>query len=108
MTRSDLAKQIAKLNNHLSSRDAELIVRVILEYISRQLANGERIEIRDFGSFCLHYRAPRKAHNPKTGEVFFLECKHVPYFKMGKELREQINQQLWGKKPKEYRGNRLQ
>jgi integration host factor subunit beta len=46
---------------------------------------------RIFGSFCLHYRPPRKAHNPKTGEKLVTEPKHAVHFKPGKELREQVN-----------------
>jgi integration host factor subunit beta len=56
------------------------------------LSTNERIEIRGFGSFCLHYRAPRTGRNPKTGTTVELEGKHVPYFKPGKELRERVNQ----------------
>ena len=55
------------------------------------LSNGDRIEIRGFGSFSLHYRPPRKAHNPKTGEKLMTEPKHAAHFKPGKELRDQIN-----------------
>ncbi|OZO45671.1 integration host factor subunit beta, partial [Pseudomonas fluorescens] len=58
------------------------------------LADGERIEIRGFGSFSLHYRAPRVGRNPKTGESVSLPAKHVPHFKPGKELREQVNASL--------------
>lgn len=92
MTRSELVEQIAKRHDQLNSKDVELAVRVILEHMSRGLAHGERIEVRGFGSFSLHYRAPRKAHNPKTGEVLQLGCKFVPHFKPGKELRERVNQ----------------
>ena len=91
MTRSELVEQIAKVSDQLSLKDVELAVRVILEHISRGLACGERIEVRGFGSFSLHYRAPRQAHNPKTGEVLQLECRYVPHFKPGKEMRERVN-----------------
>ena len=62
-----------------------------LEQMSETLASGERIEIRGFGSFSLHYRAPRIGRNPKTGESVALAGKHVPHFKPGKELRERVN-----------------
>ena len=55
------------------------------------LQQGERIEIRGFGSFSLHYRAPRVGRNPKTGEKVELLGKSVPHFKPGKELRERVN-----------------
>ena len=58
------------------------------------LARGERIEIRGFGSFSLHYRAPRIGRNPKTGEQVALAGKYVPHFKPGKELRERVNEGL--------------
>ena len=58
------------------------------------LAAGDRIEIRGFGSFCLHYRAPRVGRNPKTGDSVDLAAKYVPHFKPGKELRDQVNDSL--------------
>ena len=58
---------------------------------AQTLASGERIEIRGFGSFSLHYREPRIGRNPKTGESVGLSGKHVPHFKPGKELRERVN-----------------
>jgi integration host factor subunit beta len=59
--------------------------------MTRALVNNERIEIRGFGSFCLHFRGPRSGRNPKTGEKVELPGKYVPYFKPGKELRERVN-----------------
>ena len=59
--------------------------------MSKSLYSGERIEIRGFGSFSLHYRAPRVGRNPKTGESVELGSKYVPHFKPGKELRELVN-----------------
>ena len=60
--------------------------------MSQTLEKGERIEIRGFGSFSLHYRQPRIGRNPKTGEKVDLDAKHVPHFKAGKELRERVNE----------------
>ena len=62
--------------------------------MSLTLSSGERIEIRGFGSFSLHYRAPRTGRNPKTGETVDLTGKFVPHFKPGKELRDQVNDGL--------------
>ena len=59
--------------------------------MSEVLSTGGRIEIRGFGSFSLHYRAPRKVRNPKTGETVSLSGKYVPHFKPGKELKERVN-----------------
>ena len=59
--------------------------------MSDALAQGERIEIRGFGSFSLHFRPPRQGRNPKTGETVALAGKYVPHFKPGKDLRERVN-----------------
>ena len=60
--------------------------------MSDSLIKGRRIEIRGFGSFSLHYRPPRNAHNPKTGERVVTVAKYSPHFKPGKGLRDLINQ----------------
>lgn len=91
MTKSELVDQLAAQQRHLSHADVELAVRTILEQMSRALAEGERIEIRGFGSFSLHFRPPRMGRNPKTGEAVALPGKHVPHFKPGKALRERVN-----------------
>ncbi len=91
MTKSELIERITALQPQLSARDVELAVKTIIEQMSYTLATGERIEIRGFGSFTLHYRAARKGRNPKTGDAVQLEGKHVPHFKPGKELRERVN-----------------
>jgi integration host factor subunit beta len=64
----------------------------MLEQMSQALASGERIEIRGFGSFSLHFRPPRLGRNPKTGDSVSLTGKYVPHFKPGKELRERVNE----------------
>jgi integration host factor subunit beta len=91
MTKSELIDQLAELQRHLAHLDVELGVKSVLEQMSAALANGERIEIRGFGSFSLHYRAPRMGRNPKTGESVALPGKHVPHFKPGKALRERVD-----------------
>ena len=91
MTKSELIDQLAELQQHLAHLDVELGVKSILEQMSAALAEGDRIEIRGFGSFSLHYRAPRIGRNPKTGESVGLAGKYVPHFKPGKELRERVN-----------------
>ncbi len=92
MTKSELIDVIAREQSHLAYRDVELAVKCILEHMSQALASGERIEIRGFGSFSLHYRPPRQGRNPKTGASVALAGKYVPHFKPGKELRERVNQ----------------
>ncbi len=91
MTKSELIERIAARQSQLSVKDVELAVKAILEDMSEMLANGGRIEIRGFGSFSLHFRAPRTGRNPKTGESVDLQGKYVPHFKPGKELRERVN-----------------
>ncbi len=90
MTKSDLIEALAFGQTHLATRDVELSVKILLEEMSNTLAGGDRIEIRGFGSFSLHYRPPRTGRNPKTGESVALPGKHVPHFKPGKQLRERV------------------
>ena len=92
MTKSELIDTIAARQSQLSAKDVELAVKTVLEHMSQALATGERIEIRGFGSFSLHYRQPRRGRNPKTGDSVELTGKHVPHFKPGKELRERVDE----------------
>lgn len=91
MTKSELIEVIARKQKHLQAKDVEASVKHLLDIMSDALANGQRIEIRGFGSFSLHYRPPRMGRNPKTGEAVALAGKHVPHFKPGKDLRERVN-----------------
>lgn len=91
MTKSELIERLADKLNHLAAKDVEEAIKEILEMMANTLSKGERIEIRGFGSFSLHYRAPRVGRNPKTGESVELDGKYVPHFKPGKELRERVN-----------------
>jgi len=94
MTKSELIELMASKQPSLQLKDVESGVKELLEYMAQSLADGDRIEIRGFGSFSLHFRAPRTGRNPKTGESVELEGKYVPYFKPGKELRERVNASL--------------
>ncbi|OUD13992.1 integration host factor subunit beta [Thioflexithrix psekupsensis] len=91
MTKSELIEAIAEKQKQLAPKDIDLAVKTLLEHMAQALANGERIEIRGFGSFSLHYRPPRTGRNPKTGEAVSLPAKYVPHFKPGKELRDRVN-----------------
>ncbi|RMD78002.1 MAG: integration host factor subunit beta [Gammaproteobacteria bacterium] len=91
MTKSELIERLAQKHHQLTYKDVEFAVKTLTEQMARSLASGERIEIRGFGSFSLHYRPPRVGRNPKTGEPVPLPGKHVPHFKPGKELRERVN-----------------
>lgn len=94
MTKSELIERIANRQDQLPPKDVELAVKMIIESMTQALVADGRIEVRGFGSFCLHYRAPRVGRNPKTGDSVELTGKYVPYFKPGKELRERVNQSL--------------
>lgn len=91
MTKSDLIGLLAMKQPQLDYRDVELAVKELLEQMSLALASGERIEVRGFGSFSLHYRPPRVGRNPKTGDSVEVPDKYVPHFKPGKELRDRVN-----------------
>lgn len=94
MTKSELIELLAQRQKHLTYKDVEFAVKTMIEQMAQNLAMGERIEIRGFGSFSLHYRPPRMGRNPKTGESVRLDGKYVPHFKPGKELRERVNQSI--------------
>ena len=94
MTKSELIERMLTKQPQLSAKDVELAVKTILDHMSQSLSTGERIEIRGFGSFSLHYRSPRMGRNPNTGDSGELSGKFVPHFKPGKELRDQVNDSL--------------
>ncbi len=92
MTKSELIEKLASDFPHIQLKDVETAVKEILEQMAGSLANNERIEIRGFGSFSLHFRAPRVGRNPKTGDKVELDGKYVPHFKPGKELRDRVKE----------------
>lgn len=93
MNKSELVEKLAE-RAKITKKRAEQVVNLVFDQMSEALRRGERIEIRGFGSFSLHYRAPRIGRNPKTGESVGLAGKYVPHFKPGKELRERVNRGL--------------
>lgn len=92
MTKSELIESLVRKQSQLGYKDVELAVKALLEHMAFTLSCGERIEIRGFGSFSLHYRPPRIGRNPKSGTPVSLPSKYVPHFKPGKELRERVNE----------------
>lgn len=92
MTKSELIEALVAKQPGVQPKLVEQGVRDILEAMVQTMANGERIEIRGFGSFSLHYRQPRLGRNPKTGDKVQLDGKYVPHFKPGKMLRERVDQ----------------
>lgn len=91
MTKSDLIERLVASQTHLSQKDVELAVKLVLDEVTDTLEQGGRIEIRGFGSFSVHHRPARMGRNPKTGEAVRIPQKYVPHFKPGKELRERVN-----------------
>ena len=91
MIKSELITAISHKLPHLLDKDVMLAVNKVIDKIGSSLAEGMRVEIRGFGSFCLRYRPPRRAHNPKTGEKLLTEPKYVVYFKPGKDMRDRVD-----------------
>ncbi len=91
MTKSELINRLAERFPQLVTKDAEFAVKTILDSLSDAMSQGQRIEIRGFGSFALSVRPPRVGRNPKSGERVMVKEKRVPHFKPGKELRERVD-----------------
>lgn len=91
MTKSELIASLAGSFPQLLVKDAELTVKTILDTLTAALAEGQRIEIRGFGSFGVNVRPPRIGRNPRSGEKVMVQEKRVPHFKAGKELRERVD-----------------
>ena len=91
MTKSELVEQLSTTADGLNKKEAELIVNTIFDSIGDALINGDRVEIRGFGSFSIRERDAREARNPKSGEVVSTPAKKTPFFKTGKELRSRVD-----------------
>lgn len=91
MTKSELIQKLAKKFPHLYIRDIEKLVNTVFGEITSAMAGNRRIELRGFGAFSVRKREGRKARNPKTGEEVFVGTRYVPYFRLGKDLRNRLN-----------------
>ena len=91
MNKSDLIKRISDGEVLLNEEDFEQSVNTILSLISNSLSNGNRVEIRNFGTFSIRSRKQRISRNPKTGTSVLVEAKHHPYFRASKHLKESLN-----------------
>ena len=91
MTKAELVEDVARAAE-LTKKDAERLVEIVFESIIESLNQGEKIELRGFGSFRVRERGARRGRNPKTGDPVSIPAKRVPYFKPGKELKELINE----------------
>jgi integration host factor subunit beta len=92
MTKAELVERVAEKIN-LTKKQTETIVNILLNSITEALSNGDKVELRGFGSFRIRERNPREGRNPKTGETVSIPAKKVPFFKAGKELREMVDDQ---------------
>lgn len=91
MIKSELIARLAEDNPHLTQKDIERVVSVILDRMIQALEDGGRVELRGFGAFSVRSRGARSGRNPRTGEAVSVRAKHVPFFKSGKELRVRLN-----------------
>ncbi|WP_091736560.1 integration host factor subunit beta [Phenylobacterium immobile] len=91
MIKSELIARLAEENPHLTQRDIERLVGVVLERMIQALEDGGRVELRGFGALSVRSRDARAGRNPRTGEPVDVQAKHVPFFKSGKELRQRLN-----------------
>ena len=91
MTKSELIARLAEQNPSLYHRDLEQLVNTVFETITKALENGDRVELRGFGAFSVRERKARIGRNPRTGEPVNVEAKRMPFFKMGKGMRERLN-----------------
>lgn len=91
MTKSGLIEDVARRTPHISKRDTEVVVNTIFDAMVDALRQGDRIEIRGFGSFQVKIRDARDGRNPKTGEPVHISAKRTPFFKVGKELKEMVD-----------------
>ena len=91
MTKSELIARLAEQNPSLYHRDLERLVNTVFETITKALEDGNRVELRGFGAFSVRERKARIGRNPRTGEPVNVDAKRMPFFKMGKGMRERLN-----------------
>lgn len=92
VVRSELVHQLTKAHPNLSGKDVDCATRCLLNFLTDSLVQGQRIELRGFGSFSLHHRKKRIASHPKTGATIFLPAKSTPHFKPGKSVRDAVDE----------------
>ena len=91
INKSDLIQDVSARCDYISETEVDDAVREIIELLSEKLIENNRIEVRGFGTFCLHHREARQGRNPITGEMVMVPQKSIPHFKPGKALREGVN-----------------
>ena len=90
MTKAELVEKVANKIN-LTKKETEGIVSIIFQSITDSLTEGDKVELRGFGSFRIRERNARVGRNPKSGEKVEVPAKKVPFFKVGKELKEMVD-----------------
>ena len=90
MTKAELVEQVSERLD-LTKKQTEVIVNILFNSITEALSQGDKVELRGFGSFRTRHRNPREGRNPKTGASVHIPAKKVPFFKAGKELREMVD-----------------
>ena len=91
MTKSELILKITSKNSYLYHKDVYKIIDTLFNCVTKALKDGDRIELRGFGTFTTKMRNARIGRNPKTGEPVAIPQKKMPFFKMGKSMKERIN-----------------
>jgi len=92
MTKAELVEKVAD-KIQLPKKQTETVVNILLNSITEALSEGDKVELRGFGSFRIRNRNPREGRNPKTGDTVQIPAKRVPFFKAGKALREMVDSQ---------------
>ena len=90
MTKAELVEKVAD-KIQLTKKQTEAVIDILLNSITEALSEGDKVELRGFGSFRIRNRNPREGRNPKTGDTVQISAKRVPFFKAGKELREMVD-----------------
>ena len=91
MNKSDLIIKIMNLNSQINQKEIEKSVNTFFDTITISLTNSQKVELRGFGSFGVKKREARLARNPKTGSTVAVSSKKISFFKMGKGMKEQLN-----------------
>ena len=91
MIRSELVARIAAQNPHLYARDVERVVNAVLDRMAGALTDGDRVELRDFGTFAARDREARTSRNPRSGESVVVSAKRTVHFKPSKAMRARLN-----------------
>jgi len=91
MTKSELILKITNKNSFLYQKDVHKIIDTLFNSVTKALKDGDRIELRGFGTFTTKLRNARIGRNPKTGDPVAIPQKKMPFFKMGKSMKERIN-----------------